>query len=125
MAAIGHPWRHLEYHRDDTEISLPTHNRAGLLTLSLGSIGVVYGDIGTSPLYAFREAMRAAGDASRETVLGVLSLITLGADDDRDGEIRADPAARRQSGRGWHAVAAGSGAARDGAAVASASWRWD
>ena len=29
--------------------------------LVLGSVGVVYGDIGTSPLYALREALRAAG----------------------------------------------------------------
>jgi KUP system potassium uptake protein len=46
--------------------------------LTLGSVGVVYGDIGTSPLYAFREAaMAAAGDGpiTRELVLGVLSLI--------------------------------------------------
>ena len=28
--------------------------------LTLGSVGVVYGDIGTSPLYAFREALNAA-----------------------------------------------------------------
>ncbi|PWR25974.1 potassium transporter Kup [Zavarzinia aquatilis] len=46
--------------------------------LTLGSVGVVYGDIGTSPLYAFREAL--AHTASREAitepmVLGVLSLI--------------------------------------------------
>src|ERR1700712_2093085 len=47
----------------------------GILALSLGSIGVVYGDIGTSPLYAFREAVAAAGPVSRDTVLGVLSLI--------------------------------------------------
>jgi hypothetical protein len=33
---------------------------AGLLGLAVGSIGVVYGDIGTSPLYAFREAIVAA-----------------------------------------------------------------
>jgi KUP system potassium uptake protein len=33
---------------------------AGLLALALGSLGVVYGDIGTSRLYAFREAIRAA-----------------------------------------------------------------
>ena len=58
-----------------TELTPPSHRRAGILTLSLGSVGVVYGDIGTSPLYAFREAMLAAGDTSRETVLGVLSLI--------------------------------------------------
>src|SRR5262249_31326248 len=45
---------------------------------ALGSIGVVYGDIGTSPLYAFREAATAAsehGAVTREIVLGVLSLI--------------------------------------------------
>src|ERR1700750_3361119 len=46
--------------------------------LTLGSIGVVYGDIGTSPLYAFREAAMAAaqhGPLTRAIVLGVLSLI--------------------------------------------------
>src|SRR5215510_15216215 len=50
----------------------------GLLALALGSVGVVYGDIGTSPLYAFREAATAAsGDqiVGRSIVLGVLSLI--------------------------------------------------
>ena len=51
---------------------------AGFWTLTLGSVGVVYGDIGTSPLYAFREAVTAAagsGPVTREIVLGVLSLI--------------------------------------------------
>ena len=46
--------------------------------LTLGSLGVVYGDIGTSPLYAFREAVVAAsesGAVTRANVLGVLSLI--------------------------------------------------
>jgi KUP system potassium uptake protein len=46
--------------------------------LALGSVGVVYGDIGTSPLYAFREAAMAAagsGPITHELVLGVLSLI--------------------------------------------------
>ncbi len=50
-----------------------------LLVLALGSLGVVFGDIGTSPLYAFREAIAAAtGHAAipdRYAVLGVLSLI--------------------------------------------------
>ena len=45
----------------------------------LGSIGVVYGDIGTSPLYALREAVVAAsgseGGATTQAVLGILSLI--------------------------------------------------
>src|SRR3984957_20523784 len=47
--------------------------------LAVGSIGVVYGDIGTSPLYALREAVRASGGptgvVTREAVFGVLSLI--------------------------------------------------
>src|SRR5579862_7607483 len=48
--------------------------------LALGSIGVVYGDIGTSPLYALREAVVAASgthheELARSTVLGVVSLI--------------------------------------------------
>ena len=36
--------------------------RPSLMALTLGSVGVVYGDIGTSPLYAFREAVMAASD---------------------------------------------------------------
>ncbi len=43
---------------------------------TLGALGVVYGDIGTSPLYALREATAAAGGvASAAAVLGVVSLI--------------------------------------------------
>src|SRR3954467_13514292 len=37
------------------------HSTAGFKALLLGSIGVVYGDIGTSALDAFREAVMAAG----------------------------------------------------------------
>ncbi len=46
--------------------------------LTIGSVGVVYGDIGTSPLYAFREAVQASiagGPVTQEAVLGVLSMI--------------------------------------------------
>ena len=42
--------------------------------LTLGALGVVYGDIGTSPIYAFNEAVHAGGD-SRAAILGVLSLV--------------------------------------------------
>jgi len=51
---------------------------SGFWALTLGSIGVVFGDIGTSPLYAFREAVADAAHgqpATRVMVLGVLSLI--------------------------------------------------
>jgi KUP system potassium uptake protein len=48
-----------------------------LLLLSLGALGVVYGDIGTSPLYAFRVCFSGdhAIDPTRANILGVLSLI--------------------------------------------------
>ncbi len=53
--------------------------KAGFWALTLGCIGVVYGDIGTSPLYAVRESVLAAvgpGKAASEpVVLGILSLI--------------------------------------------------
>ena len=53
--------------------------QAGFWALTLGSIGVVYGDIGTSPLYAVRESVLAAvgagNPATEEAVLGILSLI--------------------------------------------------
>src|ERR1700716_578083 len=55
------------------------HSTAGFRALMLGSIGVVYGGIGTSPLYALREAIVAAsgpsGIVNPQAVLGVLSLI--------------------------------------------------
>ncbi|MGD9839514.1 MAG: potassium transporter Kup [Afipia sp.] len=60
----------------DTPQEVPV--TTGFWALTLGSIGVVFGDIGTSPLYAFREAVHNAsggGPVSREIVLGVLSLI--------------------------------------------------
>jgi KUP system potassium uptake protein len=46
--------------------------------LALGSLGVVYGDIGTSPLYALKESLAAAADGgtvTREMVFGIVSLI--------------------------------------------------
>ncbi len=66
------------------------HSHAGFAALALGALGVVYGDIGTSPLYALRETINAAmgmgmgghGTSSvalksvpRDIVIGVLSLI--------------------------------------------------
>ncbi len=45
---------------------------------TLGALGIVYGDIGTSPLYAFKEAIKAAsanGAPVVDSVLGIISLI--------------------------------------------------
>ncbi|MGA8039257.1 MAG: KUP/HAK/KT family potassium transporter, partial [Acidimicrobiia bacterium] len=48
-----------------------------LLAMSVGALGIVYGDIGTSPLYAFRESFHAAEGLAvdRASVFGVLSLM--------------------------------------------------
>ncbi|MDR3414783.1 MAG: potassium transporter Kup [Nevskia sp.] len=53
------------------------NNNRNTLRLSVGALGVVYGDIGTSPIYAFRECFFGSGHAStsQDDVLGVLSLI--------------------------------------------------
>ena len=53
------------------------NRRQSLSALSLAALGVVYGDIGTSPLYALKEVFNPAGGlaASPENLVGVLSLI--------------------------------------------------
>ena len=56
--------------------STQEHGNKNLYALALGAIGVVYGDIGTSPLYTLKEAFGPHGVAvSHDNVLGVLSLI--------------------------------------------------
>ncbi|RWA68969.1 potassium transporter Kup [Mesorhizobium sp.] len=60
------------------QTGLPEIEQHSTKVLMLGALGVVYGDIGTSPIYAFREALHASsgGDvANRADILGVLSLI--------------------------------------------------
>ena len=94
-----------------------------LASLTVGALGVVYGDIGTSPLYALRECFHGAHGVAptRDNVLGVLSLIfwslmliisikylifVLRADNHGEGGILAlmalvsqQPDAQRQSAR--------------------------
>jgi KUP system potassium uptake protein len=52
-------------------------DRRRLFALALGSVGVVFGDIGTSPLYAFRESIyHASGDGlTRDEIIGTVSLL--------------------------------------------------
>jgi KUP system potassium uptake protein len=53
-----------------------SHVPAGKLgTLMLGALGVVYGDIGTSPLYTLKTALEWAGGATPDVAIGMLSLI--------------------------------------------------
>src|ERR687884_1959521 len=54
----------------------PRHHAPRLpAAATLAALGIVYGDIGTSPLYAFKQAAGAGGALSPETVLGIVSLI--------------------------------------------------
>ena len=60
-----------------SELEPPPIRRRGFAALTLGAVGVVFGDIGTSPLYALREALahsRPVGPP-HVAVLGVVSLI--------------------------------------------------
>lgn len=100
-----------------------------LLVLSLAAVGVVYGDIGTSPIYAFRESFHHSYgiDPTGANVLGILSLIfwsliivisvkylglVMQADNQGEGGIVALtalllPPDKRVSGRRWVLALAG------------------
>ena len=61
-----------------TPVATAGHSSQLAAAATLGALGVVYGDIGTSPLYALKEAAKAAthgGPLTPEAVLGVVSLI--------------------------------------------------
>jgi KUP system potassium uptake protein len=52
-------------------------HHGGLAKLAIGAVGVVFGDIGTSPIYAFRETFAGHHpiNADPQHILGVLSLV--------------------------------------------------
>jgi KUP system potassium uptake protein len=61
-----------------TPVGSSINSTALPVTATIGALGIVYGDIGTSPLYALKEAARAAangGTPSESAILGVVSLI--------------------------------------------------
>ena len=57
------------------EAATVERSRATAHSLMLAALGVVYGDIGTSPLYTIRQSLLAYGEASDHAILGVVSLI--------------------------------------------------
>lgn len=61
----------------NSELDTAPAGPTGMGMLLLGALGVVFGDIGTSPIYAFRVTLAAAGAdvSSSQDVLGLLSLI--------------------------------------------------
>ena len=76
---IAAPWLHHRTHRRARRRSRPPHHDAAepLPALMLGAIGVVYGDIGTSPLYAMKESFIGPHPLAVDPlhIFGVLSLI--------------------------------------------------
>src|ERR1700682_50842 len=61
-----------------TPVATSGHSSALPAAATIGALGVVYGDIGTSPLYALKEAAKAAthgGPLTHAAILGVVSLI--------------------------------------------------
>src|SRR5258707_3524886 len=61
----------------DTTLSrtVPAQTSGAAQNLTLAALGVVFGDIGTSPLYAVRQSLVDFGDLSEPAILGALSLI--------------------------------------------------
>ncbi|MDE3029661.1 MAG: KUP/HAK/KT family potassium transporter, partial [Paracoccaceae bacterium] len=63
----------------DDQAADDEHDRShgGLAALTLGAVGVVYGDIGTSPIYALREALKPAAldGLERSEVMGIISVL--------------------------------------------------
>jgi KUP system potassium uptake protein len=56
----------------ETRRDTPAATRQGLM---LAALGVIYGDIGTSPLYTMKQCIMAVGGVTETAILGVLSLI--------------------------------------------------
>ena len=52
-----------------------SHGKKPMGALMIGAIGVVFGDIGTSPLYALKEAFKSGVAVNPENVLGIISMI--------------------------------------------------
>ena len=81
MSEIPAENKEVGIHTTATDVHVPRETPKGsyLALLSLAALGVVFGDIGTSPLYALRECFHGPhalpGGPTPENVLGVLSLI--------------------------------------------------
>ena len=54
------------------EAAHPTLVRLSVPALSLAALGVVFGDIGTSPLYTFKTVLDVTGNSQPATILGVI-----------------------------------------------------
>ena len=61
---------------EPTDSAVPSTSKTVLAVASLSALGIVFGDIGTSPLYTLKTAFDfLSGDATPERILGILSLV--------------------------------------------------
>jgi K+ transporter len=112
----------MAYRRKAMRSASPTTQAAGRAALMVGALGVVFGDIGTSPLYAMQAALAGEdGPLTREEVYGPVSLVfwtvtlvvsvkyvtfIMRADNDGEGGVMALIALVQRTGaRGWRASA--------------------
>lgn len=58
-----------------TEVSANPSKKPALLAAGVGALGVVFGDIGTSPLYTFKTVLDMTGGDTPQTIFGVISLL--------------------------------------------------
>ena len=102
--------------REETEKSVAfNHNKAGFLGLLI-TLGIVFGDIGTSPLYVMKAILHTGETINENTILGALSCIiwtltlqttikyvcvALRADNNGEGGILALYALLRKMKRKW------------------------
>ena len=86
-----------------TATVVPPVERRTTSAAALAALGIVYGDLGTSPLYTYQTIVGAVGGhPSAEDALGSALAGGLGADHHRLGQILRLGDARRQSRRGRH-----------------------
>jgi KUP system potassium uptake protein len=60
---------------ESAQAATALHGGPGAARMTLAALGIVYGDIGTSPLYALKQAAGASGTLSPDALLGIASLI--------------------------------------------------
>lgn len=101
--------------RENSESSVACHHRVGFLGLLI-TLGIVFGDIGTSPLYVMKAILHTGETINENTILGALSCIiwtltlqttikyvcvALRADNNGEGGILALYALLRKMKRKW------------------------
>ncbi len=71
---IKHPLQISEHNEDTTKVS-PCNNLSLFVSLTIGSLGIIFGDIGTSPLYVLHTVFADNLNPTRKECIGAISCI--------------------------------------------------